>query len=91
MLADAYRLSRSERAALLELTELAGMRSLADEMAWVTAHVFPKTTATILEDSGQRRGGLPTSSDTPGRRPRSMTTSGGGHGIRRRQATWKTR
>jgi integrase len=52
-LADAYGLSRSARTALLELTELAGMRSLADEMAWVTAHVFRKTTATILEDSGQ--------------------------------------
>ncbi len=52
-LADAYRLSKRDRAALLELTELAGMRSLADEMAWVTAHVFRKTTATILEDSGQ--------------------------------------
>jgi integrase len=52
-LADAYGLSKSDRTALLELTELAGMRSLADEMAWVTAHVFRKTTATILEDSGQ--------------------------------------
>jgi len=52
-LADAYGLSKRERAMLLELTELAGMRSLADEMAWVTAHVFRKTTATILEDSGQ--------------------------------------
>ena len=53
VLADAYRLSKSDRAALLELTELAGMRSLADELAWVTAHVFRKTTATILEDAGQ--------------------------------------
>lgn len=53
VLADAYRLSKGDRAALLELTELAGMRSLADEMAWVTAHVFRKTTATILEDAGQ--------------------------------------
>jgi integrase len=53
MLADAYRLSNGDRAALLELTELAGMRSLADELAWVTAHVFRKTTATILEDAGQ--------------------------------------
>ncbi|MEU4394990.1 helix-turn-helix domain-containing protein [Kribbella sp. NPDC023855] len=52
-LADAYRLTKGDRAALLELTELAGMRSLADEMAWVTAHVFRKTTATILEDAGQ--------------------------------------
>jgi integrase len=52
-LADAYRLNKRDRAVLLELTELAGMRSLADEMAWVTAHVFRKTTATILEDSGQ--------------------------------------
>ncbi|WP_433015844.1 helix-turn-helix domain-containing protein [Kribbella sp. CA-294648] len=53
VLADAYRLSKGDRAALLELTEMAGMRSLADEMAWVTAHVFRKTTATILEDAGQ--------------------------------------
>ncbi|WP_158441143.1 tyrosine-type recombinase/integrase [Kribbella steppae] len=52
-LANAYGLSTGERAALLELTELAGMRSLADEMAWVTAHVFRRTTATILADSGQ--------------------------------------
>jgi integrase len=52
-LADAYRLSKRDRTALLELTELAGVRSLADEMAWVTAHVFRKTTATILEDAGQ--------------------------------------
>lgn len=52
-LADAYGLSIGERAALLELTELADMRSSADEMAWVTAHVLRKTTATILADSGQ--------------------------------------
>jgi integrase len=53
VLADAYGLSRTDRTALLELTELAGMRSLADELAWVTAHVFRKTTATILEGAGQ--------------------------------------
>ncbi|GAA2799553.1 tyrosine-type recombinase/integrase [Kribbella solani] len=29
------------------------MRSLADELEWVTAHVFRKTTATILENAGQ--------------------------------------
>jgi integrase len=52
-LTNAYRLSKRDRTALQELTELAGMRSLADEMAWVTAHVFRKTTATILEDAGQ--------------------------------------
>ena len=52
-LADLYRLSRADRTSLLELTELAGMRSLADELGWVTAHVFRKTTATILEESGQ--------------------------------------
>ncbi|TDO58219.1 phage integrase family protein [Kribbella sp. VKM Ac-2571] len=52
-LADAYRLTRIDRSALLELTELAGMRSLADELEWVTAHVFRKTTATILENAGQ--------------------------------------
>jgi integrase len=52
-LADAYRLNKGDRAALLEPTDLARMQSLADELAWVTAHVFRKTTATILEDSGQ--------------------------------------
>lgn len=53
ILADAYRLSRTDRAALIELAELAGMRSLADELEWVTAHAFRKTTATILENAGQ--------------------------------------
>ena len=48
-----YRLTRAERAALLYLTELAGISSLADELEWVTAHAFRKTTATILEDAGQ--------------------------------------
>ncbi|MGW6279845.1 helix-turn-helix domain-containing protein [Kribbella sp. NPDC055071] len=52
-LAETYRLPRTDRAALLELTELAGLRSLADELEWVTAHVFRKTTATILESAGQ--------------------------------------
>ncbi|MEU4193595.1 helix-turn-helix domain-containing protein [Kribbella sp. NPDC026611] len=52
-LAETYRLTKTDRAALLELTELAGMRSLADELEWVTAHVFRKTTATILESAGQ--------------------------------------
>lgn len=52
-LADTYGLSRSDRGALLELTELAGLQSLADELAWVTAHAFRKTTATILEGAGQ--------------------------------------
>lgn len=53
VLADTYGLSRSDRSALLELTELAGLQSLADELAWVTAHAFRKTTATILEGAGQ--------------------------------------
>lgn len=52
-LADSYALSKTDRAGLFELTELAGMRSLADELEWVTAHVFRKTTATILESAGQ--------------------------------------
>jgi integrase len=52
-LADLYRLPRLDRTALLELTELAAMRSLADELGWVTAHIFRKTTATILEGAGQ--------------------------------------
>jgi integrase len=53
ILADTYRLSRTDRTTLLELTELAGMRSLADELEWVTAHAFRKTTATILDSAGQ--------------------------------------
>jgi integrase len=52
-LADTYRLPRRDRLALLELTELAGIRSVADELAWVTSHKFRKTTATILDDAGQ--------------------------------------
>ena len=51
-LADTYRLPRRERASLLELTELAGINSLADELAWVTSHKFRKTTATILDEAG---------------------------------------
>ncbi|TCC08706.1 hypothetical protein E0H45_14220 [Kribbella soli] len=31
---------------------MAGIRSLADELEWVTAHAFRKTTATILESAG---------------------------------------
>lgn len=53
VLADAYRINRIDRAVLLELTELASMQSLADELEWVTAHAFRKTTATILENAGQ--------------------------------------
>jgi hypothetical protein len=41
-LADAYRLSKRDRAVLLELTELAGLRSLADEMAWVPRPCLPE-------------------------------------------------
>ncbi|NEA31734.1 helix-turn-helix domain-containing protein [Streptomyces sp. SID13031] len=52
-LADAYRIPRAARSALLEATELAGMRTVADELSWVTSHKFRKTTATILEDAGQ--------------------------------------
>lgn len=52
-LADLYKVSGRDRAALMELVELAGLRSLADELAWVTSHVFRKTTATVLEGSGQ--------------------------------------
>ncbi|HEY3558899.1 MAG TPA: helix-turn-helix domain-containing protein [Kribbella sp.] len=53
VLADAYRINRTDRAVLLELTELASMQSLADGLEWVTAHAFRKTTATILENAGQ--------------------------------------
>lgn len=52
-LADVYGTATVERAALLELAELLTGQSSADEMDWVTAHVFRKTTATLLEDLGQ--------------------------------------
>jgi integrase len=52
VLADTYRLPRPEQASLLELTDLAGISSLADELAWVTSHKFRKTTATILDEAG---------------------------------------
>ncbi|GAA1559652.1 hypothetical protein GCM10009789_11260 [Kribbella sancticallisti] len=52
-LANAYRIPRAARSALLEMIELAGMRTVADELSWVTSHKFRKTTATILEDAGQ--------------------------------------
>ncbi|MEI8409732.1 MULTISPECIES: helix-turn-helix domain-containing protein [unclassified Kribbella] len=52
-LAALYGVSGGERAALMELAELAGLRSLADELAWVTSHIFRKTIATVLESSGQ--------------------------------------
>lgn len=51
-LADTYRLPRRGGLALPELTELAGVRSVADELAWITSHNFRKTTATILDDAG---------------------------------------
>jgi integrase len=53
ILASAYKLSRTDRTGLLELAELAGLRSLADELEWVTAHSMRKSTATILEEAGQ--------------------------------------
>jgi integrase len=53
LLANTYGLSRRDRAALLELGEVAGLRSVADELSWVTPHKFRKTTATILDDAGQ--------------------------------------
>jgi hypothetical protein len=58
ILAGTYRLPRRDRVALLELTELASIRSLADKLAWVTLHKFRKTAATILDHAGHsaRRG-----------------------------------
>ncbi len=53
VLAQMYGLARADRTALLEAVELAGLPSLADELAWVTSHKFRKTTATILDDGGQ--------------------------------------
>lgn len=50
-LADTYGLARPDRLAVLELTEMAGIQSLADELAWVTSHKSRKTTATILDDA----------------------------------------
>jgi integrase len=52
-LAALYKVSGRDRAALMELAELASLRSLADELAWVTSHIFRKTSATILEGAGQ--------------------------------------
>jgi integrase len=52
-LVQLYGLSRADRAALFEAVELAGLPSLADDLAWVTSHKFRKTTATILDDGGQ--------------------------------------
>ncbi|WP_432945864.1 helix-turn-helix domain-containing protein [Kribbella sp. CA-253562] len=52
-LSQLYGLARSDRSALMEAVELAGLPSLADELAWVTSHKFRKTTATILDDGGQ--------------------------------------
>ncbi|GAA2802311.1 hypothetical protein [Kribbella solani] len=53
ILASAYKLSRPDRTGLLDLAELAGLRSLADDLDLVTAHSMRKSTATILEDAGQ--------------------------------------
>ncbi|GAA1559488.1 hypothetical protein GCM10009789_11070 [Kribbella sancticallisti] len=53
MLAQTYGLARTDRAALPEAVELAGLPSLADELAWVPSHKFRKTTATILDGGGQ--------------------------------------
>lgn len=91
-LADAYRLGKRDRATLLEMTELAGLRSLADEMAWVTAHVFRKTTATILEGlwsdaTDDRRSAGPLQDLDHGRRIRRSASSKPG----RQPASWTRR
>ncbi|WP_158294003.1 helix-turn-helix domain-containing protein [Kribbella sp. VKM Ac-2568] len=53
VLADAYRLSRSSRASLMDVVSSAGQPTIADELSWVTSHNFRKTTATLLDEAGQ--------------------------------------
>jgi integrase len=53
LLADAYRMARTPRMALLSLVEMAAAPVAADELAWVTSHNFRKTTATLLDEAGQ--------------------------------------
>ncbi|MEV0803411.1 helix-turn-helix domain-containing protein [Kribbella sp. NPDC050281] len=48
-----YRVKGPVRVSLLDLAARAGEPSVSDQFAWVTSHIFRKTTATILEDSGQ--------------------------------------
>jgi integrase len=52
LLAETYRVNRSERPALLELAATAAQVSDADTLVWVTSHNFRKTTATILDEAG---------------------------------------
>jgi DNA-binding transcriptional regulator YiaG len=52
-LLDLYRTPRHVRAALLDLVARAGEPSVADDLAWVTSHIFRKTTATVLDEAGQ--------------------------------------
>lgn len=52
VLAETYRVPRSERPALLELAAIAAQVSDADTLVWVTSHNFRKTTATILDEAG---------------------------------------
>ncbi|MFG1814457.1 helix-turn-helix domain-containing protein [Kribbella sp. NPDC049174] len=48
-----YRVKRSVRVSLLDLAARAGEPSVSDQFAWVTSHIFRKTTATMLDEAGQ--------------------------------------
>ncbi|TCC46050.1 helix-turn-helix domain-containing protein [Kribbella capetownensis] len=52
-LLDLYRTPRTVRGSVLDLVARACEPSVADELAWVTSHVFRKTTATVLDEAGQ--------------------------------------
>ncbi|MFF0268964.1 helix-turn-helix domain-containing protein [Kribbella sp. NPDC004536] len=52
-LLDLYRTPRAVRVSILDLVVRAGEPSVADELAWVTSHIFRKTTATALDEAGQ--------------------------------------
>lgn len=52
-LLDLYRQRGAERAAALDMVDVAAEPSEADAFSWLTSHVFRKTTATMLDDAGQ--------------------------------------
>ena len=56
LLADTYKMRRRiDRSALTTLSKNAAeSTAAADQLAWITSHIFRKTTATILDDAGPR-------------------------------------
>lgn len=52
-LLDLYKVRGQARAEVLHLVEEAAEGGEADAFAWLTSHVFRKTTATMLDDAGQ--------------------------------------